>query len=534
MRYYTCAHHYRLSATLGAAALRSPRAMGCATVWPKSYAAIPGLTLYKRRFTDRPTSDQSTNDTVSITQPPPSPPPQRTPLLTETLNGRKRNYFLAEGSSGERKSKLTWEWSKDTATLTALDRVGKVLPPGVFGWLRAMFLPVGYPHSVHPVYAKVHIYQFLETFIWSAVSVLCSQAMLSSIGVGSTAAAGGAVAIQWILKDGIGEIGKLFFIQRFARSFDSHPKTWKMIGEVSSLSGALLQLCTVVAPSNWFLGLASVGYALRSIHFSIWGATHMTFTRNFALQGNVGDLVAKDDSQMSVAHLGGMLAGVGILTLSHTPLFLFGVFFALIPVHFNMTLSLLRAANFEVLNQTTLTVICDRFVKTGVVPTMPELEPHVKGFGEWIKNANQFPRIEIAAEVNKLSHVEDILALLKDERYLLSIPVTRTSVIRIPLHASAAPHDVIKAALHATKFHELLFNSPPPPSSSAETTSLATETTTTTPARALELMAASKKWTAERFPQFIADLDYKDWQSDAVFWGDSGRRVELQTAEKEI
>jgi hypothetical protein len=33
-----------------------------------------------------------------------------------------------------------------------------------------------------------------------------------------------------VLKDGIAEIGKLLLIKRYARSFDSHPKTWKAIG----------------------------------------------------------------------------------------------------------------------------------------------------------------------------------------------------------------------------------------------------------------------------------------------------------------
>jgi hypothetical protein len=53
--------------------------------------------------------------------------------------------------------------------------------------------------------------------------------MLASLGLGEAEAAGGAVAIQWVLKDGIGEVGKLFFIKRFASSFDSHPKTWKFV-----------------------------------------------------------------------------------------------------------------------------------------------------------------------------------------------------------------------------------------------------------------------------------------------------------------
>ena len=53
--------------------------------------------------------------------------------------------------------------------------------------------------------------------------------MLATLGLSAVEATGGAVAIQWVLKDGIGEIGKLFFIKRYASSFDSHPKTWKFV-----------------------------------------------------------------------------------------------------------------------------------------------------------------------------------------------------------------------------------------------------------------------------------------------------------------
>ncbi|TPX56246.1 hypothetical protein SpCBS45565_g08445 [Spizellomyces sp. 'palustris'] len=376
---------------------------------------------------------------------------------------------------------------------------------GVLGWIKAMFLPVGYPGSVHPVYAKVHVYQFVETLIWSTVSVLCNQAMLSSIGVGSPAATTGAVAIQWVLKDGIGEIGKLFFIQRFSRSFDSHPKTWKLVGEVSSLGGAFLQLCTAIAPGGWFLGLAGVGYALRSIHYSIWGATHMTFTRNFALQGNVGDLVAKDDSQMSVAHLLGMLIGVCAITFSHTPTFLFTTFFLLGPLHFTTTLALLRAARFELLNQTTLTLVCWKFVREGRVSGVEELRSFEKWFGEWIKHDVPVARIRMGVEVNTAfkdaGAVEGALSVLKAENYLLT-PTPNPCLL---LHPAATPHDIIKGMLHATVIHALL-----------------TENPTTEPLKAL---ASSHAWTVEKFPAFVVDVDEKGWQSDAVFWEDVGRRV---------
>lgn len=121
----------------------------------------------------------------------------------------------------------------------------------------------------------------------------------------------------------------------------------------------------------------------------------MTFTRNFALQGNVGDLVAKDDSQMSVAHLLGMLSGVTAISISHAPLFLFGGFLVLGPVHFAMSMALLRAAQFEVLNETTLTLISRQYVKDLTVPGMEDLAPYGRWFGERVKKGENVVKIRV-------------------------------------------------------------------------------------------------------------------------------------------
>ncbi|KAI9017313.1 vitamin B6 photo-protection and homoeostasis-domain-containing protein [Gaertneriomyces semiglobifer] len=385
------------------------------------------------------------------------------------------------------------------------------------GWLKAMFLPVGYPTSVHASYKEVHIYQFFETFFWSTVSVLCSQAMLESIGVGSTAAAAGtAVAVQWVLKDGIGEVGKLFFIQQFARSFDSHPKTWKLIGELSSTCGAMLQLATIISPTSWFLPLASAGYALRSIHYSIWGATHMTFTRNFALQGNVGDIVAKDDSQMSVANLLGMLMGVTAISYSHDPLFLFAGFAILAPIHFCMTLALLRAARFEVLNQTNLSLICRQYVVKGTVPGMEDLRPHEAWFGEWIRKGEELATINAGAVVRTAFRTAEelrvALDVLQKENYLLRPITSATDEIQIVFRTGATSHDVIKAMLHASKLYDMLKTESIPAKAGSDIAYLA--------------LRDSHEWTKSNFPKFVVEVDDRDWQSDVVFFGDAGHRAE--------
>ncbi|KAI9243411.1 vitamin B6 photo-protection and homoeostasis-domain-containing protein [Sporodiniella umbellata] len=157
-------------------------------------------------------------------------------------------------------SSLSWQWIHADEDSTCYQEKKKK-QFGAIGAVKQnlteMFLPVGYPESVHRCYKKFHAWLFLETYVGSAVGVLCSQAMLASLGLGTVEATGGAVAIQWVLKDGIGEIGKLFFIKKYASSFDSHPKTWKFVCEILSSVGSFLQLCTSVAAPKFFLPLAA-------------------------------------------------------------------------------------------------------------------------------------------------------------------------------------------------------------------------------------------------------------------------------------
>jgi Vitamin B6 photo-protection and homoeostasis len=167
--------------------------------------------------------------------------------------------------------------------------------------LQKMVLPIGYPWSVNENYLKTHSYQFYESTAGSTISVLCAQALLSSVGVSSSLVATGSasVAINWVLKDGIGEIGKLIMIQQSSHLFDSYPKTCKFIGEYLSVLGSWFQISTLFFP-HLFLPLASCAIALRGMHYSIWSSTHTTFN---ALTGNnMGDLQSKDEAQMSLGN----------------------------------------------------------------------------------------------------------------------------------------------------------------------------------------------------------------------------------------
>lgn len=131
----------------------------------------------------------------------------------------------------------------------------------------------------------------------------------------------------------------------------------------------------------------------------------MTFTRSFAQQGNVGDLVAKDDSQMTVAHLVGICTGVGLLTISHSHMFLFGTFFLLVPVHVAATVALLRAAKFEELSANRVIVLASQFVRICDAPGdqpiwgLDDVEERMVGFGEWIKPGFDAPHADLGVPI---------------------------------------------------------------------------------------------------------------------------------------
>ena len=105
-------------------------------------------------------------------------------------------------------------------------------------------------------YLPFHVLQFFETTLATVTSVLCNQALLTSVGVSAEGSIFGAVAVQWIIKDGAGEVAKLFFIRRFSPYFDSHPKTFTFFGEAIGCLGSGLQIAAVLvtpSPLNFLL-----------------------------------------------------------------------------------------------------------------------------------------------------------------------------------------------------------------------------------------------------------------------------------------
>ncbi|EIE85407.1 hypothetical protein RO3G_10117 [Rhizopus delemar RA 99-880] len=243
------------------------------------------------------------------------------------------------------------------------------------------------------------------------------------------------------------------------------------------------------------------------IHESIWLASHMTFTKHFSPNGNIGDIVAKDDAQMSTAHLLGMLSGVGLISISHSPLFLFGAFAVLSPINIWSTVKMLHAAEFEILNQAKLTLLAREYIDQGHVATYEKLRDREIGFGEWIKPSYRKKRGAISIKIKMgpsaeqaygSSHeVQEVVHTLKD----------------------AGSKDVLKSVLHSLKFHDIL---------SKESINKETDWD-----NYMNALRTSLDWTRENYDLFAAELDEKNWQIDTVYWNDSGMRLAWDRGDKQ-
>lgn len=126
------------------------------------------------------------------------------------------------------------------------------------------------------------------------------------------------------------------------------------------------------------------------LYSQIWFTTHIKFIRYFSEQGNDGDVAAKDESQASIAQLAGYAAGISLLTFSHSPAYLYSIFFLAVPLHLTMTAYMMRGATFELLTLPRASYLAQTYASDGEVGSLDDLDNDAATglFGEFYKHKN--------------------------------------------------------------------------------------------------------------------------------------------------
>lgn len=77
--------------------------------------------------------------------------------------------------------------------------------------LASYLLPQGFPDSVAPQYATYMGWRGVQYFFGGAMSVFTTRSLLRALGVANRHAGEGAAAINWVVKDGAGRLGRFLF-----------------------------------------------------------------------------------------------------------------------------------------------------------------------------------------------------------------------------------------------------------------------------------------------------------------------------------
>lgn len=179
----------------------------------------------------------------------------------------------------------------------------------IFDYIKHIFLPNGYPHSVKYEYMEYQKFDTLQALCSYLRNVMCTQAVLSGAGVGSEKASAIAAAITWMMRDGFSMIGSILFASSFSLYFGEFVKEWRLYADVINDIGQILDMTTMYVPSNWYLPIISVSAICKASCGISAGATKLCITNHLCLAGNSADLNAKESTQETAVTLLGLVLG---------------------------------------------------------------------------------------------------------------------------------------------------------------------------------------------------------------------------------
>ncbi len=194
--------------------------------------------------------------------------------------------------------------------------------------------------------------------------VLSTQSLLYAVGLGAGSIPT-AAALNWVLKDGLGQLGGVLFASAVNNRFDADPKRWRVVAAVALDGAVFLESLTPLAPAL-FLPVAAVANIGKNISWLAASASragiHLSFARR-SNGGNLADITAKAGSQTTLASTLGMAAGVGISPfVGASPQAIIPCLVCISLVHLGCVLRSLRAVALNTLNEQRADIVAGAFV----------------------------------------------------------------------------------------------------------------------------------------------------------------------------
>ncbi|KZC09706.1 PREDICTED: RUS1 family protein C16orf58 homolog [Dufourea novaeangliae] len=365
-------------------------------------------------------------------------------LFSETWGDEKNRFFVK---------------SKDEHSITELlsdTTRTKSFYSGFVSIVKEVFLPQGYPDSVHQDYTPYQIWDIVQAFASTIIGTLTTHSIMQGVGVGEAAATPLAAAITWILKDGTGMVGRIVFAWLHGTDLDGQCKKWRLFADIlNDLAMGIELLLPYFSPYS--LVILCISTTMKSIVGVAGGATRAALTQHQALQNNLADVSAKDGSQETCVNLIGSFVGILVLSIFHSGRYIMELYLFLVVVHLYANYSAVKALRLNSLNEDRLVLIIKSYITNEVIPEPGEVnknesvlmlsKPTMSLCGFNIKMGISLATL-IKKNIISTSDIELLLKLFLDRKYLISIDVQNRTIF-ICFKKDAQPSDVLEAYFHA-------------------------------------------------------------------------------------
>lgn len=412
----------------------------------------------------------------------------------EYVRNGKREFFV--GGAGRerglvvRESNATRSWRGK-----ALDR-----------FLR-YFLPDGYPHSVGSDYTGYTRWRLATFFFGGSVGVFSTQGLLLAVGVGRQSAAPLAAALQWVIRDGMGRMGRLVFGQ-VGTGFDAETKQYRLAAAVVLNLSCALESVTPLVP-QLFLPLACLANMAKGASTVAAASTRSAIYRSFMRSENLGDITAKQETVGVAGDLMG--TAVGILLSKITAgrqRAAMAAFATVSAAHLLSVYKEIKGIRLGTLNRQRAHMLIKTYLADGRVPDLADGNREERIANRpWLDSLHA-PNIDLGARLHECAPdaeaLDYLLRMYKHERYLFTYEDTRMKIV---LRNDATSHDALKAFLQADYFWE-------------EYKKVGVRED-----RNRALLEGSYRFANRKFDSFARDANSKGWRTTSVLLRPIGRRA---------
>jgi hypothetical protein len=321
----------------------------------------------------------------------------------------------------------------------------------------SLLLPAQYPQSVAKGYLGFASFCFTASIAGSAAMVLSTQTLLLAVGIvgqSSTSTSVMAGALNWVMKDFVGQLGGVVFASQMGKTkaFDSDPKRWRMVSAIALDGATMLEIFSPLCHPSMVLPVASIANIGKNIGFLTASASRATLHQSLAVTGNLGDVTVKSGSQSMLASLVGTSLGIGLSTLLDHDTFNFGIcFLGLSAIHQGCTYLSLQSVPLAHFNRHRLHLAMEYYLEHQTIPSPVDVAK-IERFLPFVSSDSSSEWLRIGRALREVCQtpieLEHCLASVPNEAYLVRWN-KETQNIDLIFFNDAKEQDLCRGVYHA-------------------------------------------------------------------------------------